>query len=115
MADEAVENDQAMLDRIMERIDRDFASGDMARALTLVMIFGAAMSDANAAQRSRLQKKSGPLLDHLRETGETAPLYRLIHEVHGADWQPPVEVVEWIKNLRKNDQEAQGAPGSKKA
>lgn len=85
------------IEEIKAKAERD--THGWAAALRLMIVLQAALADGTPAQRKRIRRRGGPLIDQLREDGDVRPLYRLIREVHGADWRPTGEAAEWITHL----------------
>lgn len=98
------------LDEITEQVALDWRSAGS--ALRLVLTYGAALHDATPAQSRRIIKRAQPLMTRLRETGEIAPLYRLLREVLGPTWRPTGEHAEWIKRMTESpgDEALPGTP-----
>jgi hypothetical protein len=72
----------------------------VAAVMRFLLTIQAALNDATPAQRERMRKRMPPLIEKMRETGETAPIRRLIREVLGPDWQPTGDAAEWIEAMR---------------
>lgn len=97
MTEVTEEQASVQIEEIRAKAERDTAG--WAAALRLLLFLQAALADGTPAQRARLRKRSGPLIEQLREDGNPHALYRLIQEVHGPDWRPTGEAAEWIEHL----------------
>lgn len=97
MVEDSEERARVQIEEIRAKASRDTVG--WGAALRLLFFLQAALADATPAQRTRLRKRSGPLIEQLRADGDTRPLYRLIREVHGAAWRPTGEAAEWITHL----------------
>jgi hypothetical protein len=91
---------RVQIEEIRAKAERD--THGWAGALRLLFVLQAALADGTPAQRTRLRKRMGPLIEQLRDDGDTRPLYRLVREVHGPGWRPTGEAAEWIAHLGLN-------------
>lgn len=85
-------------ERVTARVKADMPA--ICAAIRMLLTLQAAMTDGTQAQRDRIRKRMPALIEQLRETGQTASIYRLIREVHGPGWRPTGKAAEMIENFR---------------
>lgn len=70
-----------------------------AEALGLVMLIGAARSDANPGQAERLRAEVPELMHRYRQDGDETPVRAAVADIMGADWEPSGEWSRFIGGM----------------